>query len=204
MKLQKANIQLALLQLEAALQLGQRVNFWVVKQLSRANKIFLAPPDGLADMSFGEFVFVDSLYLQYNKKESAKLLDKIVTILYRSPRTGFDLLLNADQRCKFDTGTIDANAATNSFLFTDEAKQLILLNYSLVRADMCKKYPYIFPVDEKKEVRSIFDQQSPTTWLDIRDNLTPNVQSFPETDSANLHDVLRKLNKTIKENESVR
>lgn len=146
-----------------------------------------APEKRLKDLSFSEFMFIDTLFSDYSESENDTfLLRKFVGCLFRRHKRGI--------RPEFD-GNID-------FEWTKRMKpwemHAAVLNYGLVRAWLEKSYPAVFA--EKKGSKS-----KGNGWVDVFDSIVgDDIVHSDEYASKPAMEVLRFLNKKIIESRKLR
>lgn len=116
-----------------------------------------APAKGLANVSFGEFIFMDTYFLDLCDDEKMALhhsiRHKFIACLYTPLVKG--------KRPEF-TGAVNTSKAEKvNALF----KQGIVLNYGLVRTWLERAYPLVFPKEEKSAKKGIKKQGN--GWIDV-------------------------------------
>lgn len=162
---------------------------WLIPKLKISGKgggLFYGPQSSFQYMTFGEFVILDTYFIDYHRTGDEKTLDKLCATLYR-PRVKSD---SPDVRALVDTATIPARAALWAGIEFD-TKYIIQSNYMLVRNHLGRKYPYIFEGGSQKKGET-------TGWLSIRDSLAPAIIDLPQVDKTLLSDALRRLNENAK------
>lgn len=110
-----------------------------------------APKSKLQEMSFMQFVYVDTFYMNYAQNQRPEILRQLVSYLY-APASGFDKLsadMNVDKLKKLDQQTLEA----------------ISLNYGLIRKWITERYPLVFPTSKKVK------KENETSWVDVFDNI---------------------------------
>lgn len=114
--------------------------------------ILYAPRPKLAEMSFEQFIYADSFYMQYASSHDNELLRCIVAYLY-TPGSGFH----------------KPTAEHNVKLLKNvkaEILEAIALNYGWVRKWIIERYPIVFPSSGKKQTK-----HSTGSWPDVFDNI---------------------------------
>ncbi|MEG2791495.1 MAG: hypothetical protein RSA98_07920 [Odoribacter sp.] len=111
-----------------------------------------APKPKLAEMTFIQFIYVDSFYMQYANSGKVEILRDFVSYLY-SPFSGYSKSIadrNTDRLRKIDVSILES----------------IALNYGMLREWIIERYPLIFP-SARKEIVSC----SSGSWSDVFDSL---------------------------------
>lgn len=149
-----------------------------------------APEDGLRDVTFGEFMFTDTFYSNYQQSNADDDMLKLVACLY--------VQHNKDgERVRFK-GKVNTHAAKNIHPLKRKA---IAMNYDLIRSWLEESYPEVFPparspISNKKETK-----QKSNGWIDVFDSIVGddliNSDKYFEKPCT---EILRYMNKKIKEN----
>ncbi|MCY1720155.1 hypothetical protein OU798_07365 [Prolixibacteraceae bacterium Z1-6] len=165
-------------------------NTFVIKQVTVGLVKYYAPKPKLKGMSFGQFIFVDSLFGSYQHEQSADELHRFLAAL---------LLRNRKQ---FTEDCIEQNAPVMAKLKPD-VKEALVINYLLVKKWLVKSYPLVFPEPEetpesKKQEPPTYD---PMAWAKIFENLRGDDLAHEEKYSnLPVHTALRYITQRIKEN----
>lgn len=112
----------------------------------------ISPKPRLADMSFMQFIYADSFYMQYAESLRPAILRDLVAHLY-TPEAGYDKRETdriARQLKKADPALLEA----------------IALNYGLVRKWLTERYPLVFPSAGKQQSGRVGGN-----WSDVFDNI---------------------------------
>lgn len=129
-----------------------KVSGFVLEKISvRGAGVLYAPQSRLAEMSFMQFIYADSYYMQYAERLGREALCSLVAHLY-SPADGYDKKAaerNADRLKRLDINNLEA----------------IALNYGLVRKWVADRYPLVFPVTDRRKT------ETKGSWSDVFDNL---------------------------------
>lgn len=114
--------------------------------------ILYAPKPKLAEMTFEQFIYADSFYMQYAERGDADSLYRLTAYLYVRD-SGF---------CKKDSerNIVWLKRADKS------AMEAIALNYGLVRKWIAERYPLVFPSGGKRT-----EKQSGGSWPDVFDSI---------------------------------
>lgn len=143
--------------------------------------------DNFKYTKFGEFIFADTYYQAYRGGD-IEMLDKFIAILYR-PKNDKD---TGDQRIEFREDEVSTREALVN-TFSLKLKKAIALNYALMRKNLEKKFPFVFP--ETNEPCS-----GSGSWIDVYDSVVgDDMIHSKEYADLYLTSVMRKINKAIKE-----
>jgi hypothetical protein len=145
-----------------------------------------APENKLKDLTFGEFIYIDTFFIDYSSTENNQaLLHKLTAFLFRKPEKG--------QRPEF-TGTTDES-------WTEKLKpwqmQITAFNYGLIRVWLEKAFPLVFAAKTNIEQNTETTQKS-NGWVDVFDSIVGE-DIIHSNDYAKMPvmEVLRFLNKQI-------
>jgi hypothetical protein len=149
---------------------------------------YLAPEPKLADITFAEFMHIDTFFIDYSENSSADTLQKFIACLYVKHVNG--------KRPQF-TGRYNYEWAQK--LKPWECQSLII-NYSLLRCWLEKAFPEVF-----KKADTIKKKSNDNGWLDVFDGIVGD-DIVHEDDYANKPAIstLRFLNRKIKESRKLR
>lgn len=124
----------------------------LTKQLLPKYKQFYGPGSGLDNLKIKEFVFTELYYSEYTHEKSKEALDKLIAVLYRPAKKGYDKIKNADG---------DIREAFNDNLtphytkkiqhWPEDVKQAILLWYSGCREALVRQYDNVFQGGDGEE-----------------------------------------------------
>jgi hypothetical protein len=156
------------------------------------------PADKLKNLVFEEFIFAESMFDAYQKKQEQTYLDQFIAILYR-PK-GRDKNLTGDIREPFNKHSVD-NRALSIAHIPPADKQAILLNYIGCKALLPKLYKDLF-----SETDPLSDQQKQSfSWLDVAYRLSEHRPTELQTlKGQNLHEVLASLNLKVRDNKALK
>ena len=148
---------------------------------------FVCPKPKLSNMTFGQFIFVDSHYSEWKTTKNEKSLNSLVASLYFLPGEKFDNETIADRVCMIENTGIDIRKA-------------IAFNYSLIMMWLVGCYPLIFQTSgEHVGENCIRPKQS--GWLKLFESLVGedliNRDRYAEIP---INTVLRYLTTKYKEN----
>ena len=150
---------------------------FIIKNIGRLK----APADRLKDITFAEFIHIDTFFIDYNETFSNTDLQKLVACLYRPHAKG--------KRIEF-TGDIDISAVAGKHL---QVLKAVEINYSLVRRWITRAYPEVFPKNKGNA-----GNKSRGGWLAVFDSLVGD-DIINEDNYAKMpvHEALRYMNRKI-------
>jgi hypothetical protein len=149
-----------------------------------------APADGLSDVTFGEFIFIDTFYTDYQQSNSDEDLLKLIACLYvKHNKQG--------ERVKF-TGKVNTSLAKNIHPLKRKA---IAMNYDLIRSWLEKNYPEVFPTSSSPVTDKGKTKAESNGWIDVFDCIVGddliNSDKYFDKPCA---EILRYMDKKIKTN----
>lgn len=144
-----------------------------------------APRPKLADMTFLQFIYVDSFYMQYAETANPDILRDFIAHLY-TPATGYDKK-SADQ------------AAQKLRKVNLHILEAIALNYGLVRKWVAERYPLIFPAQKKSSGKKT------GSWAEIFDDIVgDDLKDQDKYAGIPINSVFRFITRKIKESRKQR
>lgn len=142
--------------------------------------ILYAPKPRLAEMTFIQFIYADSFYMQYVDTLKPEILCDLTAHLYVG-ESGYDRKVserNAERLKRLDQGTLEA----------------IALNYGLVRKWIGERYPQVFPAGNTQK------QGNTGGWPDVFDNLVgDDLKDRDKYAEIPINSVFKFMTKKIKE-----
>jgi hypothetical protein len=171
-------------------------NEFIIDKLDCGNTILLAPEPKLKGVTFGQFIFLDTYFANYQESANQTDLNKFIAAAF----------LPFGQQ--FAEYIVDANHewVGKTDILTREA---IVINYHLIRDWLSDVYPMVFlkqteKEKEKKEPGNNANKKlssNSNAWIKVFDGLVGD-DIINEDNYANLplHNVLRFLTSKIKEN----
>jgi len=159
--------------------------------------VLVHPKPKLAGVTFGQFIFMDTYFSNYQESSCVNDLNKFIAATYiPSGRRFIEHFIEANHGC---IGKTD--------LLTREA---IVINYHLIRDWLCEVYPLVFQKqsdnkqsrdDENVGKEKPIPKRDPNSWIKVFDGLVGD-DIINEDNYANLpvHNVLRHLTNRIKSN----
>ena len=161
-------------------------------------QVLHGPSDKLKNLTFEEFIFVESFFDAYAKSENQQKLDQFCAILFR-PRKG-NKDKTGDVREPFNPHSVDRRAAYIANI-PFEIKQSILLNYIGCKAAFPKLYPTLFSSQQEEEPEEQPIKRS-FSWLETAFRMVEHRPADLEIlKKQNLHEVLASLNVKVRDNE---
>lgn len=166
---------------------------FILKELKVGRLKLIAPDKQLKGVTFGEFIFADTYYMNYAVSSNEEDLNKFIACFYRSTAKGV--------KVPFKENELEQRASLISKLPLHE-REAVAMNYGMIREWLERSYIYVFPkVDEENKKPGTKKKTSNGSWVDVFDNLVGddivNEQGYAELPAST---VLRKMNKAIKEN----
>lgn len=172
-------------------------NEFIIPKLDCKGTILCAPKPKLKAVTFGQFIFLDTYFANYQESKDKTDLNKFIAATY----------LPFGQR--FTEYVIDANhewVAKTDML----SREAIVINYYLIRDWLCEVYPLVFQrktEQENQDDQTKIKQKIPTkkrdqnSWIKVFESLVGD-DIINEDNYANLplHNVLRHLTNQIKKN----
>ena len=148
-----------------------------------------APKQALQDVSFAEFIYMDTYYMDYVSGASENALDLLVSCVYRR--------LNGADRLKFSE---DLDVEWVKRLKPGE-RFMVLKNYGMIRMWLETSYPEVFAKhkDDQSDV-SVRQKPAKNGWIDVFDSIVgddyANSDKYAERPAV---EILRRLNSRIKQ-----
>lgn len=102
------------------------------------------PAEKLKNISFGEFIFADAMFIKYHDTKDEKYLDQLIAVLYRLIHPLYWINYDGDKRIRFNKYTIEPRAKRIARI-KPGIKQAILLYYDGCRKRIVKENKYVFP-----------------------------------------------------------
>jgi hypothetical protein len=146
-----------------------------------------APLPRFENVSFAEFIYIDTFFIDYCKDSKREDLLKMIACIYVDNKDGV--------RPKF-TGRLNS-------AWTDKLPsyylESTLVNYSLIRAWLQIAFPFVFKAAKKTEEKKLI--KGDNGWLDVFDSIVgDDIIHSDDYAHKSAIDTLRFLNRKIKEN----
>lgn len=124
------------------------------------DSILYAPEGKLKGVTFGQFIFADTYFSNYQASQDEDDLNKFIAALYLRPKISFEeKLIQCNYRY---IGKIDRST-----------REAIAINYSLIREWLALAYPLIFQRKTEQEFISNAEEKpkhDQTAWIKIFEN----------------------------------
>ena len=166
-------------------------NSFIIPEIKTYGKIFCSPKPKLSQITFAQFIFVESYFTDYQNDKNTTHLHKFIASLYlRKNHT-------------FNENEIAANAALISKV-KPEVLEAVVINYVLIREWLAQSYPMIFQQEE--EVDENYEKPKKTHkipwnsgWIKIFENIVgDDLINHDRYAMLPLHNVLRWMTAKIK------
>lgn len=155
-------------------------------------KGYSSPRPRLENMSFGQFIFADTYFINYANTKDPILLAKMIAALYAPPGKPFcegDIKERAKQMQTLPMAT----------------QQAVFINYRLIKEWLTQAYPLVFvkPYEPDEDTKKVEKKSTQNTgdWLKVFDNIVGD--DIVNTDKYAImpaHTVFRFITRKIKEN----
>lgn len=168
-------------------------NTFILKNITLSGKSFFAPQPKLKKMSFGQFIFADTHFGNYNTNNEKSEASRFLAALYLPAKTGFSEDLIEQNAAVFDK--------INPVLL-----EAIIINYLLIKEWLVQIYPLVFDTDndEKKldkELKKPKAPRDPMSWVKIFETLVgDDLINQDKWAEMPVHNIFRYMSKKIKEN----
>lgn len=165
---------------------------FIIPDIFISLKSFCCPKPKLSQVTFAQFIFVESYFTDYQNDKKPTDLHKFVASLYLRPNHSFN------------ENEIAANAALISRVKTD-VLEAIFFNYVLIREWLCVSYPLIFDkevLNEKDEKHKKPPKKPGNSgWIKTFENVMgDDLVNHDRYAMLPLHNVFRWMTTKIKEN----
>lgn len=179
-----------------------RLNSWMEQELSfnrflipeiRAGGIALhSPRESLRGVSFAQFVFADTAFIQYQEDADQGDLDRFISSLYIPQGIAFN-----------DELPLSGEAIVREV--PRGVKLAVLFNYTLVRRWLAGRYPLLFSIPEEKQEENAAApcpaKADPRVWIRVYESIVgEDIVNHDRYGAIPLHNVLRYLTARTKEN----
>lgn len=165
---------------------------FILQELKVGRIKFIAPDKRLQGVTFGEFIFADTYYMDYAQDSDESKLNKFIACFYRDAVKG--------KKVPFDEKEIEARAGLIGKLPLHE-REAVAMNYGMIREWLERCYIHVFPKVDEESKKPKKKKASNGSWVDVFDNVVGddlvNEQRYAQLSVMN---VLRKMNKAIREN----
>lgn len=154
----------------------------------------LAPADDLRNVSFQQFMTVDTFFSWYLSTEKEKYLNQFIAALYLKKGESYHPFKNEKP----------LDLAANNLLaqkIPDDLKYAVMLNWVLIKTWLSDTYKYLFPQGEPAaNTKGDKIKSKPVEWLAIFDAFVgDNIPQMDAYKALPCMDAFRLLNRRIKE-----
>jgi hypothetical protein len=186
-----------LIELFDSFRSNQPYNEFIIPKLDCKGTILCAPKPKLKGVTFGQFIFLDTYFTNYQQSRDKTDLNKFIASAY----------LPFGQQ--FTEPVIDANyqwVAKTDII----SREAIVINYYLIRDWLCEVYPLVFQRKTEQQIKAEetkiktnipIKRQDQNSWIKVFESLIGD-DIINEDNYANLplHNVLRHLSSQIQKN----
>jgi hypothetical protein len=170
---------------------------FIIKSIKVNNKILFGPNNKFLYMTFGEFIFADTMFSHYHQEQKDEYLNKLIAILFREKKyTESSLNFKGDIRTEFNEAKINYDSKLIANL-QPTYKAAILFNYHTIRKFLSEKYIYVFGSYKEQEAQLEAANSNTTTWTDVLKNMSDDILKIDKYAKQPVHTVLDYLNKNI-------
>ncbi|QNF34367.1 hypothetical protein HUW51_17160 [Adhaeribacter swui] len=162
---------------------------------------FYGPASNFRNLLFLEFIFADTYFIAWSKKQNEELLNKFIACLYRE-RTWFHFVkknlasYTGDNRQAFNSHLV-ADRAQHISKLPPEVKQAIVLWYRGCRQELEKNFPLVFSGDNQ-------DKAQKSGWDDVLRHIAGNVHQVEATGQAMARNVFAFMEDKLDQAEQAR
>lgn len=163
-------------------------NKFIIPEIKVGNACFYAPLEKLKKFRFGQFIFADSCFSDYQETKSGDELNRFVAAMYLPKDMDFsDELLEIN-------ATVMAKVPLH-------VKEAIVLNYFMVKQWLSDVYPLVFQPSKQDEKSSKTPRSNNNGWIKIFEQIVgEDIINSDRYGTLPLHNVLRFLSDRIRQN----
>lgn len=173
-------------------------NYFIIPELDCKSTVLLAPKSKLQAITFAQFIFMDTYFVNYQQSAKPEDLNKFIASTY----------LPYGQRFAEHIVEINHEWVAKADLLTKEA---IVINYHLIRDWLTKVYPLVFSTrngnsDDSDASDDSTGSKKPNrpdnnSWIKVFENIVgDDIVNHDRYAELPIHNVLRFLSSKIKEN----
>lgn len=163
-------------------------NKFIIPEINVGDARFYAPMDKLKKFQFGQFIFADSCFSDYQENKTEEELNRFIASMYL-PR-GMEF---SDELLEINTPVISRVPL--------HAKEAIVLNYFLVKQWLSDVYPLVFQPSKQEEKPGKTTRSNNNGWIKIFEQIVgDDIINSDRYATLPLHNVLRFLSDRIKQN----
>lgn len=160
---------------------------FIIPKLIVKNKVFTAPEPMLENMTFGQFIFADSFFRNYNDTQQKSEMFSFLASLY------------IPEKKRFKEKFIQDNAPLMEQVNYD-TRQAVRLNYILIFEWLMNSYPLVFPRPQEKSDSKKKQVRDPRSWIKVFESLVgDDIVNQDRYSKLPVHSVFRYFTRTIKE-----
>ena len=184
-----------LIELFDSFRSNQPYNEFIIPKLDCKGTVLCAPNPKLKGLTFGQFIFLDTYFANYQESKDHTDLNKFIAAAYLPFGQPFnELAIEANHRWIAQTPML--------------SREAIIINYSLIRDWLCEVYPMVFQRKTEQDNKVVEPKnklpekkRDPNSWIKVFESLVGD-DIINEDKYANLplHNVLRYLTNQIKKN----
>lgn len=165
---------------------------FIIPRLKCRDMYLCAPQPKMKKLSFGQFMFIDTYFTDYQLTANPEILNKFIAAAYLPAGVEFsDKLIDENSK----------HAATIPYV----TREAVIINYRLLREWLAKSYPLLFLTveEETQKRRKKKPPQKPKAsngWISVYNNLVgDDIVNFEKYAKIPLHNVLQYLTTKTKE-----
>lgn len=159
------------------------------------------PNSALANASLWEYIKAEQYFTRYLKDRDEEWLNKLVAVLYRPRRKGYDPELHEDVRVPLIDATIPYRARQVGRLPLP-VRIAVLMWFDGCRSHIIRMYPLIFKKKEETDSglqNKLGAQPKSGNWLDLLTGLSANMTQFSQIANTNLSIALTDISFRIRQ-----
>ena len=165
---------------------------FIIPVINTGTGSFVSPKPKLAQMTFAQFIFIESYFEDYQNKKQQDLLLKFIASLYTPVAESFN------------ENNVQANVSRIK-LANPQVLDAIVINYVFIKEWLALAYPLVFGVpeteNEPQKNKPLRNNNSNSAWLKIFENIVgDDLVNQDRYAIIPLHNVLRWMTNKIKEN----
>jgi hypothetical protein len=182
-----------LIELFDSFQSGKPYNEFIIENVPFNNTILVRPKPKLKGVTFGQFIYMDTHFIDYQQSSDAEDMNQFIAATYLPEKEKFHERFIEDNQEEIE----------NIDLLTREA---IVINYHLIRDWLSDAYPLVFQKKSEEEKKETEKDEQPKkrnthNWINVFDGLVgDDIVNEDNYSNLPLHSVLRNLSKRIKSN----
>jgi len=186
-----------LIELFDTFQSGLPYNEFIIKDIPCSRTILYRPKPKLKGVTFGQFIFMDTHFINYQESSDVNDLNQFIAATYLPSEKKF--------KEQFIEDNFELIGETD--LLTREA---IVINYHLIRDWLSDVYPLVFQKKSEEnlnepEKKKLPKKKDANSWIKVFDGLVgDDIVNEDNYAKLPLHNVLRHLTNQIKTNAKIK